>query len=402
MEGAGYSNLDGGSRWLEKEQARSRKSRMVVIGSIAGVAALIVAGIVIGVLVSKHHSSSSTSSSSSSKSSSSSGSSGKADPSTGFFAVVNQKDPNDPSTFEPDSALSNAFYGVAYTPFGSQIPDCGSNLPAVIEDIQLISQITTRSLSVAQLDAIQRTKVNMSVWLGNYVLPGDDAGYTRQRDEITTALKAFGTTNVAGITVGNEFMLNYLNANGGNGDPNSAVGNQGAAILNSKIADTRSNLKSLGYDNIPVGTADAGAYFNNEVLAAVDYGMANVHPWFANVSIDTASSWTTTFFQQTDIAAAQAQSNNPQMYIAETGWPTFSNDVGNESNGPSNASVPNLQTFVNDFVCSSNTGGINYFFFEVFDEPWKNATFGGVEGYWGLFNFNKTLKALTLPTCSHS
>ncbi|KAG5646978.1 hypothetical protein DXG03_001701 [Asterophora parasitica] len=71
--------------------------------------------------------------------------------------------------------------------------------------------------------------------------------------------------------------------------------------------------------------------------------MANVHPWFANVSAADGAGWTAQFFQTTNVDAAAALSNNPKMYIAETGWPTF------------------------------------------FDEPWKDAQFGGVEGWWGLF-----------------
>jgi len=329
-----------------------------------------------------------------------------------YFNVVPWKDENDPSTFVKDDSLHNAFFGVAYTPFGSQIPACGSNLEAVIEDMQIIGQITTRlrlygadcNTSALVLDAIQRTKVNVSVWLGNYVLPGDDAGYQRQRDEINDAIKTFGVDNVEGIIVGNEFMLNYLNENGaGDSDPNSAVGNQGAAILIGYINDTRSSLTSLNLNKkLTVGTSDAGAFFNNEVLAAVDFGMANVHPWFANQTIDAAANWTVNFFETTDVAAASALSNDPVMYIAETGWPTASNDTASANDGPSIASVPNLQIFIDDFVCQSNQAGINYFFFEVFDEPWKEQQFGGVEGYWGVFNFNKTLKApLNLPTCSH-
>lgn len=75
-------------------------------------------------------------------------------------------------------------------------------------------------------------------------------------------------------------MLNYLNAHGnGVSDPNTDVGNQGAQILIEKIKDTRSTLKGLNLKkDIQVGTADAGAFFNNMVLANVDYGMANVHP----------------------------------------------------------------------------------------------------------------------------
>lgn len=73
---------------------------------------------------------------------------------------------------------------------------------------------------------------------------------------------------------------------------------------------------------ISVGNADAGSYFNTQVLEAVDYGMSNVHAWFANQSIENAAGWVYDFFQQTNVAAAVKLSNNPHMYIAETGWPT--------------------------------------------------------------------------------
>ena len=50
--------------------------------------------------------------------------------------------------------------------------------------------------------------------------------------------------------------------------------------------------------------------------------MANVHPWFGNVSIDQAAAWTYEFFEDTDVAATSSLSNHPTMYIAETGWPS--------------------------------------------------------------------------------
>jgi len=49
----------------------------------------------------------------------------------------------------------------------------------------------------------------------------------------------------------------------------------GAAILTASIADTRSMLTSLNLPKvIPVGNSDAGSYFNNKVLEAVDYGVS--------------------------------------------------------------------------------------------------------------------------------
>lgn len=134
----------------------------------------------------------------------------------------------------------------------------------------------------------------MTVYLGNYAVPNDNnAAYDRQRSEINAALQTYGTDHVAGITVGNEFMLNYLvcticspqvtrrltyfclqNANGAT-DPNGDVGNQGAALLTADIDDTKSNLTTLSLSKtLPIGTADAGSYFNTLVLEDVAYGVS--------------------------------------------------------------------------------------------------------------------------------
>ena len=159
-------------------------------------------------------------------------------------------------------------------------------------------------------------------------------------------------------------IISYLTAAGGGDTPNGPIGNQGAQLLIPNITDTRQMLTDLSI-KLPVGTADAGSFFNNEVLAAVDYGMSNVHPWFANVSIEEAAGWTAEFFEGNNVVVAQSLPNKPQMFIAETGWPSESSDAGNENNGPSIASVPNLQKFMDTFVCQANQNGTGYFYFEV-------------------------------------
>jgi exo-beta-1,3-glucanase (GH17 family) len=47
----------------------------------------------------------------------------------------------------------------------------------------------------------------MKVFLGNYVLPSDPEAYKRQRDVIKQAVQTYQPDHIAGITVGNEFML---------------------------------------------------------------------------------------------------------------------------------------------------------------------------------------------------
>jgi len=232
------------------------------------------------------------------------------------------------------------------------------------------------------------------------VVEGDSTAYERQRDAIKDAIMTYGTQHIAAVTVGNEFMLNYLNAHNAM-DPNGVIGNQGAKILTANIADTRKMLSELNLNKtILVGNSDAGSYFNIEVLEAVDYGLSNVHAWFANTTIQDASSWVMKFFQETNVQPASLLPNKPTMYIAETGWPSTSSDISNANNGASDASVANLQTFLDTFVCQANQAGVGYFYFEYFDEEWKDKKYGGVEGHWGLFNKDRTLKNITIPDCS--
>lgn len=64
--------------------------------------------------------------------------------------------------------------------------------------------------SALVLEAIKQTKVDMQVFLGIYPVPEDGTAYTRQRDLVKDALTTYGADHVAGVTVGNEFMLKYV------------------------------------------------------------------------------------------------------------------------------------------------------------------------------------------------
>jgi len=390
-----YHNLEvpRNSDWLEKTQKSNKRSKYFVIGSALTLLALIIVGIVLGVVLSKK---------------SGSGSSG----STGPVAAPPGSNPNDPSNFTKNPALQQMFWGMAYTPVGAQLPNCGVTIKDVIVDIQLMSQLTTNirlygadcNQSSLVLDAIQQTKVNMNVWLGNYPQSNDNGtAYQRQRGEIQSALQQFGAAHVSGVTVGNEFILDYI-TQAGESDPNGNAGNQAATMLIPWIQDTRSMITSLNLGKtIPVGNADAGSYFNTKVLEAVDYGMSNVHPWFANQSVQNAAGWTWEFFEGTNVQPASLLPNTPQMYIAETGWPTNTSTFNyNPNDGPSTASVANLQIFINNFACQATQNGTKYFFFEFQDQAWQDAQYGGVEGYWGLFDDNKNFKNVNLTNCSSS
>ncbi|KAF5321222.1 hypothetical protein D9619_000496 [Psilocybe cf. subviscida] len=389
----------------EKRNEKSRRRKWIIIGSIVGLVVLIAIGVTVGVVVSNKSKDSENKGSSSSSSGSTTSKGGSNSTSTTGGPTKN----GDPSDFVKDENLRRAFYGLAYTPEGS-LPDwgCSSTLESVIHDIQLMSQLTRRvrlyggdcNQTALVLEAIKQTKVDMEVYLGNYVVDGDPTAYERQRDEIKKAIETYGVDHIAGITVGNEFMLNYVTTHKAV-DANDAIADQGAAILLANIQDTRQMLDGMNLPkHIPVGNSDAGSYFSTKVLESVEYGLSNVHAWFANTTAEAAASWVNTFFSETNVQPAALLPNKPKMYIAETGWPTDSKDEGNLTNGFAKASIENLQVFLDTFVCQANADGVPYFFFEYFDEVWKDIKYGGVEGHWGLFTEERTLKkGLKIPNC---
>ena len=97
-----------------------------VMGSIVALVGIIVIGVVLGITLGRHGN----------KSSSSSGNSS------------NSSDLSDPSSFQKDPRLFQSFYGISYTPTGSQYPACGNSLGGYIFEPFIIysehRKITTR------------------------------------------------------------------------------------------------------------------------------------------------------------------------------------------------------------------------------------------------------------------
>nr|XP_031858562.1 uncharacterized protein CI109_006085 [Kwoniella shandongensis]KAA5525634.1 hypothetical protein CI109_006085 [Kwoniella shandongensis] len=371
-------------------RSTSRRKALIWGGAILGVLALI--GIIVGVAVSQVKKNNSNSNSNSNASNSGSSSNG---------TVL--QDADDPSHFDKDSNLHQSFWGFAYTPALAQVPWCGASQANVTRDIQLTTRLRLYGANCNQtalvLQAIQDTKVDMTVWLGIYV-DSNQTAYTSQLDAVTDALKTYGTDHVSGITVGNEYILNTA----GTDSLTSSAYISAVQEITDKITEVNTTIQGLGLSKtLPIGTSDAGSILSKRLASGVDYFMANVHPWFGSVGIDDAATWTEEFFQEFDVDVAATAPNNPACYIAETGWPTQSMNASEANSGAGSpqgdASVANLQTFLDTFVCQANTNGTQYFYFEAFDEPWKQQ-FGGVEPYWGLFDSNRKLKDVKIPVCS--
>ena len=296
----------------------------------------------------------------------------------------------------------------------SHEPNCNQTLADTILDMQLLSQITTRirlyssecNQTAMVLEAIKQSKTNLKVFLGIYRI--DEAGYQRQKTALKEALQTYGTSNILGITVDYMPVVRATVVN----DTNEFD------VFDGNFTDIRQMLTSMDV-NLPVGPAD-GASVNTTLFRNLKFrrafiipqcltpkvadlfllssSMVRVDAWNNATRIQDAAKWSFAFFNKTSVELAKSFFPEPEMYMTEVGWPTNSSS---SLLNPSAASVENLQIFINHFVCMANTLGVKYFFSDYMDNPWKEERYSGVAGSWGLFNSDRTLKAITLPDCAH-
>ena len=387
----GANNYDLGeekSEWLNQQSTGKKKLRwllgiivaLIILGAIAG-------GVVGSILSKKNSSSSSSQGQSASSDTSSNGDLNK--DSAEIKKLLNNKN------------LHKVFPGIDYTPMYTQYPGC-LTYPAsqnnVTRDLAVLSQLTntirlygtdcnqTEMLlhSIDQLGLNGTIKVWMGVWQD-----GNATTNARQLSQMYDIFSKHGSASFVGVIVGNEVLYRK---------------DMTASQLGEVISGVKSNLTSMGI-SLPVASSDLGDDWTAQLVSEVDYVMANIHPFFAGVTAETAAAWTWDFWQSHDVSLT---SSTPAVknIISETGWPSQGGtDCGGASsctNG-SVAGITEMNTFMDSWVCQALQNGTDYFWFEAFDEPWKisfDTTGEEWEDHWGLMDVNRNLKAgVVIPDC---
>ncbi|KAF9137417.1 hypothetical protein BGX30_010263 [Mortierella sp. GBA39] len=356
------------SNWLESKKRTSRKWRRTccAVGLLVFVA--IIAGIAIGFVSRKN----------------------KVD----GLAPPTSVDPEKPTTvpvitqFPPNPNLHKSFYGLDYNPAKTIMPWCGAGIQDVVNDINVISQLTNRvrlyGMDCGQADLTFQAinllnlnstmKVVLTVWVDN-----NATTYKRQYDTLFRVLDTYGTNMVQGISVGNEAIFRK---------------DVTLADLGARMATVKSEIKKRYNANIPIFTSEIGNNLNSTLADVSDELSGNLHPFFAGVEVSKAAEWT---FSQYKIKIE----DNPTPSglngtISEVGWPSA---PASAVNLPSAVpGIANLQTMVDAFICQANAAKTPYYWFEYKDEPWKNDSEYPIEPNWGLFDKGGNLK-VKIPDC---
>ncbi|KAK4542476.1 hypothetical protein LTR36_006728 [Oleoguttula mirabilis] len=383
------------SEWLAKQSSGSKRMRWIIGGIIGAlILAAIVGGVVGGVLARKRSSSSS--------------SSGGSTSSTGDSKDLYDIDSHQVQALLKNDALHKVFPGIDYTPLDAQYPACLTAPPDqnnVTLDMAMLSQLTPAvrlygtdcNQTEMVLTAIDKLGYNatLKVWLGVW-LGTNATTNTRQLQQMYDILDTYPSTHFAGVIVGNEVLFRK---------------DLTETELGDQLQNVRKNLTARSID-LPVATSDLGDDWTTGLAADTDIVMSNVHPFFAGVTPDVAPGWAWNFWQTHDVVltGTSSSSSYPKNIISEVGWPSSGgNDCGTDSGcanttAGSVASIENMNSFMDGWVCQSLTNGTTYFWFEAFDEPWKiiyNTETDKWESQWGLMDSNRNVKdGLKIPDCS--
>ncbi|KAI5918447.1 glycoside hydrolase superfamily [Camillea tinctor] len=377
------------SEWITKQDSSRKKWKwflgiaigLLVAGGIAG-------GVVGGLLGSKNNGSGGSSGQSASDDTAANGDLDIN--SSEIKALMNNPD------------LHKVFPGVDYTPINVQFPECLENPPSqnnVTRDVAVLSQLTNTirlygtdcnqtEMTIHALDRLQ-LQDEIKIWLGVWQ-DGNDTTNKRQLSKMWNILDQYGDKPFKGLIVGNEILFREQMT---------------ATQLGNLLDAVRSNLSDHGW-NLPVATSDLGDNWDSSLAQISDYIMGNIHPFFAGVNAKEAASWTYSFWHNK--AGSFFKSDNSKNVISEIGWPTKGGtDCGSDGvtdcpNG-SVAGIDELNTLLEDWVCQALENGTNYFWFEMFDEPWKisfNEPGKEWEDQWGLMDVNRNLKdGVKIPDC---
>ncbi|KAI4106354.1 MAG: hypothetical protein LQ339_003091 [Xanthoria mediterranea] len=387
---AGYEdNHVEKSEWLSRQNSGRKRLRWVV-GLLIGLVlvAAVVGGVIGGINASKNHKANAPSSIPQTAAEDD----GKGDLDNNSAEI--QKLMNNPD-------LHKVFPGVDYTPYASQYPNCLKWPPSqnnVTRDVAVLSQLTN-SIRMYGTDCNQTEMVlhaidklgltDVKVWLGVW-LDKNQTTNARGLATMNDLLKKYGAAPFRGVIVGNEVLYRE---------------DLDETELGTVLSNVRKNMTALKID-LPLATSDLGDDWTANLASEVDVVMSNIHPFFAGKTPDIAAGWTWDFWQTHDVVlTANTKKKN---VISEVGWPSEGgmkcgglNCTAGEKGAV--AGIREMNAFMDNFVCQSLANGTDFFWFEAFDEPWKeqlNEPGKEWEDKWGLMDLARNLKpGVKIPDC---
>ncbi len=143
-------------------------------------------------------------------------------------------------------------------------------------------------------------------------------------------------------------------------------------------------IRELKKTGVPVTTADIWRVWlmHPELADEVDFLMVHIHPYWEGISIGDAANYVIQRWN-----AMKKRFPGKRIVIGETGWPSEGKTIGKAI-----ASPENQARFFKEFTQLAEKERIEYFYFELFDELWKDKFEGKAGAHWGIYNSDGSLK----------
>ncbi|WPG98796.1 glycoside hydrolase family 17 protein [Acrodontium crateriforme] len=267
------------------------------------------------------------------------------------------------------------FPGIDYTPPNTQYQACGNSTSLqnnITLDVAVLAQLTPTirlystdcnqtQLLLTAIDQLNYTST-LKVWLG-VDLRGDENIDSRQLSQMWDIIDDYPPERFAGILLGDGVL-----------DRNEMSEDE----LIEQLDVVRRNLTARNVD-LPVAASEPGHEWSENLATASDIIIANVNLFRANQTSGQASSWTWDKVQQLkSLPSTEHHGPWPRSIIGEIGWPIADADTtssGNTSNNASNAvaSVSDVNTFMNAWICDSLKNGTSFFWMNPL-ESFSNTT----------------------------
>jgi exo-beta-1,3-glucanase (GH17 family) len=179
--------------------------------------------------------------------------------------------------------------------------------------------------------------------------------------------------SIKSFIVGNEYLLRVRQFLG---DPVAAE-QQLVTYLQYARARLPPSIEVVAAESYPDWVMASPALY-----AAVDRVVWHSHPWWEQIPIDQAAAHFASTHGEVVARMRELGVNKPEV-CGETGWPWAVTD------GAAVGSEANQAKYLADLDAYAVTSGLQYWFFEGFDEAWK-VTEGPVGGKWGMWTSDRT------------
>lgn len=267
----------------------------------------------------------------------------------------------------PDVYLGLGKIGMCYSPFrDGQNPDRGifPTEAEMAEDIQILSRYATGLRTYGSafgLEAIPRLarEAGLECLAGAWVSADEEA----TKEEIEGVVAAANAGYCKAVIVGSEVLLRN--------SPSEAT-------LINYIRDVQRRVSvPVGYGDVPQELLN-----NPNVVQEVDLIVLHSYPFWEGVEIGHAAPKVII-----DLHKIRTAYPDKQVVLGETGWPS-----AGQTQGQAVPTAVHQRRFLTELVGMLRTEGIEFYFFEAFDEKWKTVHEGSVGANWGLFFSNRQLK----------